>query len=212
MRRDIIQNWANKNNIEITQPQFEKLAAFQKRVLNVNEKMNLTAIKDDEGFAVKHIIDSLTLLPYIPENATVLDIGTGAGFPGIVLAIMRPDIRLSLLDSLKKRIQFLKDSLDMLGLNSVECLPHRAEEFARTGAKYDICTARAVARMDKLVKYALPLVRPGGILLAMKGADIVEEIEIAQKALAKHGGNIRNIDLVKISDDISRNIVAVNKL
>jgi len=211
MRKDIIEHWANENNVIINAQQFEKLAAFQKRVLMVNQQMNLTAIKDDVGFAVKHIIDSLTLLPYIPENATLLDIGTGAGFPGVVLGIMRPDIHLSLLDSLKKRIQFLKESLDMLGIDGVECIPHRAEELVRTGVKYDVCTARAVARMDKLVKYALPLVRPGGVLLAMKGADVAEEVENAKNVLSKHGGIIKNVDLIKIADDINHSIIVVEK-
>ena len=212
MRKDIIQNWAIQNGVNITNEQFEKFLAFQQKVLDANtSRMNLTAITSDEDFAVKHFIDSLTVLKYIPQGAAVLDIGTGAGFPGVVLGIMRPDIRLNLLDSLKKRIHFLEEVLDSLGLDKVECVPTRAEEWARVGVQYDVCTARAVAKMDKLAKYALPLVRPGGVLLAMKGSDVTQELEDAQAALVKYGGVVKSVDVVKISSEIEHSIVVVEK-
>ena len=210
MRQDIIQDWAAANHITISNEQFEQLAAFQQMVLDTNAKMNLTRITDDTEFAIKHIIDSMTLLPYIPQQSTVLDIGTGVGFPGVVLGIMRPDIQLSLLDSLKKRVQFLESSLDKLGIHA-ECIPVRAEEWARTGAQYEICTARAVAKMDKLVKYTLPLIRTGGSLLAMKGPDVTEELDLAKKSLTKLGGVIKNIDLIRLTDEITHSIIIIEK-
>lgn len=213
MREDIVKNWANKNDIHITQLQLEKLAKFQAHVIETNNTMNLTAITDSDGFAVKHIIDSLTLLPYIPTGASVIDVGTGAGFPGVVLGIMRPDINLSLLDSLKKRIRFLEASLVMLGLDEVKCIPERAEDWARTsGNVYDICTARAVAKMDKLLKYTLPLVNTNGMLLAMKGPDVNEEVDMAEKVLKKLGGIVKSVDKIEIEDGVWRSVVVVGRL
>ena len=213
MCKDIIEKWANQNGIYISNHQYEELAAFQQKVLEVNKKMNLTRITNDEEFAVKHFIDSMTLLPYIPPGATVLDIGTGAGFPGIVLGILRPDIRLELLDSLKKRVVFLEESLEMLGLaETVKCIPERAEDWAKTGAQYDVCTARAVAKMDKLLKYSMPLVRPGGVFLAMKGADVADELDSAEAALWKFDARIKTVKVVRLTDDISHSIVVVEKM
>jgi len=210
MRKDIISAWAVKNNIIVTEAQMAQLEKFQQCVLSANEKINLTTITDPADFAVKHFIDSMTLLPYIPQNATLADIGTGAGFPGIVLRVLRDDIHITLLDSRNKRIEFLRQTLDELNLQNTETLHARAEEWARTGARYDICTARAVAPMDKLAKSALPLlIKPGGVLLAMKSANISEELEKAKPALEKKGGIIEKIDTIEIAEGIIRSIVVV---
>ena len=212
MHKKTVEKWAIENGVTITPQQYEELAAFQKKVLDVNKSMNLTRITDPEEFAVKHFIDSMTLLPHIPYGATVLDIGTGAGFPGVVLGILRHDIRLELLDSLKKRVSFLEDALVMLGLDgTVNCIPYRAEDWARTGVEYDVCTARAVAKMDKLLKYAMPLVRPGGVLLAMKGADVGAEIDAARSTFVKYNSDVKLVKSVHLSDEITHSIVVVEK-
>ncbi|MCL1844319.1 MAG: 16S rRNA (guanine(527)-N(7))-methyltransferase RsmG, partial [Defluviitaleaceae bacterium] len=175
-------NWANSRGIEITPAQLDALAAYQQRVLDVNKYINLTAITDPADFAVKHFIDSLTLLPHLPHlphKTNLIDIGTGAGFPGMVLRIMRDDLHITLLDSTRKRVNFLRETSEQLGLPT-ESVHARAEDFAREhGAIFDICTARAVAGMDRLAGWALPLVRSGGAFLAMKGPDVAEELEKA---------------------------------
>ncbi|MCL2840423.1 MAG: 16S rRNA (guanine(527)-N(7))-methyltransferase RsmG [Defluviitaleaceae bacterium] len=211
MRTDIVKTWADRHHIEITDAQLAQLEAYQEKVLTVNQTMNLTAITDPVDFAIKHIIDSMTLLKYIPQGASLIDIGTGAGFPGVVLKIMRKDLQLTLLDGTNKRVEFLRQVVDMLALTEVECIHARAEEWARTGARYDICTARAVAALDKLAKFALPLVKSGGTFLAMKGAEVTDELEKAKPALIKKGGLIERVDIVEIAEGLTRTIVVVTK-
>lgn len=207
-----IKEWAVQNGVEVTTVQQQMLQAHQNMVLETNKHMNLTAITNPQEFAIKHIIDSLTLLPYIPHTATTLaDIGTGAGYPGLVLAIMRSDLHVTLLDSTRKRIDFLQETAKTLGLTNVECLHARAEELAPTGTKFDVCTARAVAGMDKLAKWVLPITKPGGIFLAMKGPNVQEELDAAQKILAKRGGTIQTVDKVEISAGILHSIVVVQR-
>jgi len=216
MRKDLIENWASNNGISVSPAQMEKLEALQNLVLKINERMNLTAIKTPEDFAVKHIIDSMTLLPYIKKNATVLDIGTGAGFPGIVLRIMRDDIMLDLMDSSIKRMDFIRYAVDELkisgpGRSRVEFIPARASDWAQVGAQYDICTARAVATLDKLVKQAVPLMEPDGLFLAMKGPDVTEELEKAKPALQKIGGFVDRVDIVEIAEGLKHSIVVIRR-
>jgi 16S rRNA (guanine527-N7)-methyltransferase len=212
MQKDIVTGWAKSNGLEVSEAQINALAAYQQRVLEVNQHMNLTAITADEDFAVKHIIDSFTLLPFIAENATLIDVGTGAGFPGLVLRIMRPSLRLTLLDSLRKRVNFLRETANMLGFSDVECVHARAEDYSKTNAcAFDIATARAVASLDKLAKWALPLVKENGVFLAMKGHDIDAEIEKAQPTIHKFGGHVEKVELVNISNRLTHSIVVIRK-
>jgi len=185
MRKDIVQNWLAQQGQSLTDKQLSNLARYQEMVLTA--PMNLTAIKTDEDFAVKHFIDSLTILPWVDrlaEDAKTIDIGTGAGFPGIPLKIARPGLRITLLDSLQKRVLFLRDVVAELGLADVDCVHGRVEDFGKQkGSKragsfaYDLAVARAVARLDKLLEYALPLLKPGGVFIAMKGPDVAQEIK-----------------------------------
>jgi len=211
MQADLVRKWASENEVAITDAQLAQLEQHQNMVLETNKYMNLTAITDPEEFAIKHIIDSLTLLSYISRGASLADIGTGAGFPGLVLAIMREDIHVTLVDSLRKRVFFLREVVNKLGLQNVECVHTRAEDLARVGKAFDICTARAVARMDKLVKWVLPATKPGGIFLAMKGPDISEELENAKPALEKQGGYVKRVDLVEIAPGLFHSIVVIEK-
>ncbi|MCL2385980.1 MAG: 16S rRNA (guanine(527)-N(7))-methyltransferase RsmG [Defluviitaleaceae bacterium] len=207
-----VNNWAQANGLEITEAQMNALTAHKNQVLTVNQYMNLTAITNEEDFAVKHIIDSLSLLPHISEGAKVIDIGTGAGFPGLVLRIMREDIKLTLLDSLRKRVNFLRETVDMLGLSNVECTHARAEEWAKKYPQaYDICTARAVASLDKLAAYALSLVKKGGIFLAMKGPEVSEELQKAKPALEKYRGSVENITIAELTPELRHSIITIRK-
>ncbi|MCL2197836.1 MAG: 16S rRNA (guanine(527)-N(7))-methyltransferase RsmG [Defluviitaleaceae bacterium] len=211
--REIIEKWTTANGLKVTAEQYATLEAYKARVLEVNQHMNLTRITETADFAVKHVIDSLTLLPYIGQGASVIDIGTGAGFPGMVLKIMRNDIKLTLLDSLRKRVNFLQETADILNLPDIECTHSRAEDRAKThGSAYDICTARAVASMDKLAAYALPLVKKGGLFLAMKGNDITEELENAKPTIKKHRGKVESVKSVKIVGVLTHTIVIIRKI
>jgi len=200
-----------KFGVEITSEQLSLLEAHQNMVLETNKHMNLTAITDIEEFAVKHILDSLTLLPYLKQGARLCDVGSGAGFPGIVLGIMRKDLHVMLVDSLRKRVTFLQSVVDRLSLTNVEAVHTRAEDLAREGISFDICTARAVARMDKLVKYALPITAPGGVLLAMKGPNVEEELEAALSKITKLHGAVERINKVELVQGLVHSIVVIRK-
>jgi len=210
MHRDIVLDWAKCNGITVAESRLDLLEAHQNFVLEVNKNMNLTAIIDETEFAVKHIIDSMTLLPYLSQGASLADIGSGAGFPGIVIKIMRDDLNVTLIESRQKKADFLKKAVDKLKIKA-EVFNSRAEDLPSMGIEFDICVARAVAPLDKLIKYALPLVRPGGLFLAMKGPEISGELEKAKPALLKKGGVIEKIDTVEITDGLKRSIVAIRK-
>jgi len=203
----IIKQWAAANGVAISQVQLELLARHKEMVLETNRYMNLTAITDPQDFDIKHIIDSLTLLPYIKSGDTLADVGTGAGFPGLVLAIMREDLQVTLIDSLRKRVFFLQGVVDALGLKNVTCIHTRAEDLARQGTTFDICTARAVASLDKLAKWVLPLTK--GKFLAMKGPGITDELTKAKPAIAKLGGQVVGIDSVEIAQGLTHTILTI---
>ena len=213
MQPDLVEKWTAQHGVAITDTQRKRLATHQDMVLEKNRYMNLTAITDPVEFAVKHIIDSLTLLPYIPPalGITLADVGTGAGFPGLALAIVREDLQVTLVDSLRKRIVFLQEVVAALGLQNVSCIHARAEDLTREGAAFDICTARAVARLDKLAKWVLPITKSGGTFLAMKGADVQAEVDEAKPVIEKLGGCVKAIDLVEIAPGLAHSVVMVEK-
>jgi len=209
MRKDLIIEWLACRNQILTDDQFAQLARFQEMVLTA--PINLTAIKTDEGFAVKHFIDSFTLLDYVDKqskDATYIDVGTGAGFPGIPLKIARPELDITLLDSLNKRVLFLRNVVDELGLQNMECVHARAEDI-RT--RYNVAFARAVANLPKLCDYVLPLVKPGGVFFAMKGPEVHEEIKNAKPVLDKFGAVIENVETVKIASGMKHTIIVIRK-
>ena len=174
--------------IEATDRQIEQFNTYFELLIETNKSLNLTAITDPHEVAVKHMVDSLSCLDehVFKEGATVLDLGTGAGFPGIPLAIMRPDLRITLFDSLQKRLRFLEGVISQLGLTNVVTLHGRAEETAKLSdyrEQFDIITSRAVARLAVLAEWSLPFGRVGGYLVALKGAAYEEELQEAKKAL-----------------------------
>ena len=173
--------------------QIEKFGIYYRLLIEWNAKMNLTAITEPREVAVKHIVDSLTALRGIEERDSLrlIDVGTGAGFPGIPLKIVRPDLQLTLLDSLKKRVHFLETVVEALGLEGAECLHGRAEEAARQSAlreRFDIAASRAVARLPVLAEYLLPFVRIGGTAIALKGLHSEEEAKESERAVKILGG------------------------
>ena len=203
----------------------EEIRAFQVYASMLKEKnkvMNLTAVDDDKGIAMKHFIDSLTLCPYIREEEkktnktlTFADVGTGAGFPGLPVKISCPELSVTLMDSLEKRLKFLNEVITALDLKDCSTVHSRAEDAGRNKKyreKYDIVTARAVAKLSVLAEYCLPLVKVGGVFLAMKSHSDEEENE-AQKAIALLGGTIEKTDSFKLpGTDMERTIIVVRKI
>ncbi len=172
---DILLNGCMRFDVELTQDNIKSFIAFKELLKEKNKVMNLTAITDDSEIAVKHFIDSITLIPIIKELGinNIIDIGTGAGFPGIPIKIVCPNIKVTLVDSLDKRVTFLKEVISELELEGVEAVHSRAEEIGRESIhreKYDFVTARAVASMPVLLEYCIPLTKTGGYFAAMKGS------------------------------------------
>ena len=202
--------------IELKEEQLEKFYLYMNILLEWNEKINLTAITNEEEIILKHFVDSLTINKYIEEGKSIIDVGTGAGFPGIPIKILREDLKVTLLDSLNKRINFLNEVIEKLDLKNIECIHGRAEEFGKNKnyrEKYDFATSRAVANMSTLSEYLIPFVKVGGKVLAMKGDKAEEELEEAKKAIKLLGGKVENIDNFYLPDsDIKRNIIIIKKI
>ena len=206
---------AKQIEIELTKEQIEKYYNYMNLLLEWNEKINLTAIIDPKEIILKHFVDSLTIAKYIKDDEKMIDVGTGAGFPGIPLSIVKENIDIVLLDSLNKRINFLEEVKENLKLENITTIHGRAEEFGKNKnerEKYDIATSRAVASLNILLEYLLPLVKVGGRAICMKGSNI-EEIENAKNALEILGGKIEKIEEITLpNSDIKRNIIIVKKV
>lgn len=190
---EILAARADEAGIPLTAEQIGQFSAYNEMLLDWNTRMNLTALTAPEDVAVKHIIDSLTAYDaaLFDGARTLIDVGTGAGLPGIPLAVYAPQLTVTLLDSLNKRVRFLTEVTAAMGLQNVRCIHARAEEAARTAehrAAYDIVVSRAVARLPVLLEYTLPFVRVGGTLLALKGRAYAEEQKEARRAAGVLGG------------------------
>ena len=190
---EILAARAAEAGIPLTAEQIEQFSVYHEMLLDWNTRMNLTALTAPEDVAVKHIIDSLTAYDaaLFDGARTLIDVGTGAGLPGIPLAVYAPHLTVTLLDALNKRVRFLTEVTASMGLQNVRCIHARAEEAARTAehrAAYDIVVSRAVARLPVLLEYTLPFVRVGGTLLALKGRAYAEEQKEARRAAEVLGG------------------------
>ena len=215
--REILISATADYKTQLTEENLSKFEVYYKLLKEWNEKINLTAITDADGVAVKHFVDSLSVLNYcnIPQNAKVLDVGTGAGFPGVVLKIVRPDIQLFLLDSLKKRFLFLDALLSELDLDA-EFLRGRAEEYGQDidlRESFDLVVSRAVAQLNTLSEYCLPFVKLSGRFIAFKGSGADEEIKSSKKAFQVLGGKLIKIHTFKLPfDGGSRSLVEIEKI
>ena len=183
-----------------TEANAEKFCRLTERMLAVNEQMNLTAIKDENAVILLHYADSLTAAALLPQNARVADIGCGAGFPCLPLAICRPDLSILALDSTEKRIRYVAETAELLGCDNLEAVSMRAEEGGKGcyREQFDVCTARAVAALPLLAELCLPYVKVGGSFLAMKGRKGEEELADAANAIKKLGGELAKLHTVPL--------------
>lgn len=199
--KKILEKVFNDKKIEINQEKIEKFDVFFDFLTKTNEKMNLTRIISPEDAAKKHFLDSIFCEKYIPKNSRVVDVGAGGGFPSIPLKIYRPDLEITMLDSVGKKVDFLNESVNLLSLKNCNGIHTRVEDFARTDAResFDVCVSRAVASLNTLLEYCVPLVKVGGLIIAFKGENAKIEIAEAKNAIEKLG--------IKLESDINYSVV-----
>lgn len=212
--KEIIEN-GKKIGLDIAEKEVQNLYKYMLLMLEWNKNVNLTAITEEKEIIYKHFIDSLSVNKYLTNKEKIMDIGTGAGFPGIPLKIFNEDLNFILVDSLNKRINFLEEVKNELNLNKLELVHARAEELAKNKnyrENMDIVVSRAVARLRILAEYMLPFVRKNGICICMKGPNIEEEIEESKKSLEILGGKIEKIEHIILPGDLERNIILIRKI
>ncbi|MCI8309426.1 MAG: 16S rRNA (guanine(527)-N(7))-methyltransferase RsmG [Clostridia bacterium] len=193
----------------------DKFYNYMKFLLDWNEKINLTAIKEENEFIVKHFVDSLIINNLVKDKDKIIDVGTGAGFPGIPLKLFNVEQKITLIDSVGKKIKVLNDVIEKLDLKYIEAIHIRAEDLARDNKYrecFDIAVSRAVANMSTLVEYLIPFVKVGGLIICMKGPKIDEELESSRSAINLLGGRVDYIENFNISGEFERNVIVIKKV
>lgn len=214
----IFENKLNALGIVLTETQKQQFDKFYELLVEWNKVMNLTGITDYEEVNEKHFVDSVSLVKAInlEKVDTVIDIGTGAGFPGIPLKIVFPHLKVVLLDSLNKRIKFLNEVINKLGLTDIKTIHGRAEDYAKQAEyreQFDVCVSRAVANLSTLSEYCIPYVKVGGMFIPYKSGEIDEEVQQAKKAIHILGGKLDEVIKFQLPDtEINRSFVKINKI
>lgn len=203
-----------KYNINLNDFQIEQFEKYFSMLIETNKVMNLTAITEEDDVAVKHFLDSALPEKFFPQNSTVIDIGSGAGFPALPLKIVRPDLKITMVDSLNKRIGFLNDVIKKLNIEGANAVHSRAEDFAKNNReKFDVAVARAVAPLNTLVEYLLPFVKVGGACIIYKSSKLAEELENSQKAIEILGAKVEKIEKYYIEEkELEREILILKKI
>ena len=215
---DILNGSSNNEGLKFNEKKYQQFMKYKDLIKEWNEKINLTAIKEDEEIVKKHFIDSIKVFKFkeLMNAKNIIDIGTGGGFPGIPMKIIKPEINIVLLDSLNKRIKFLNEVIMELQLKDIKAIHGRAEDFAQEvqyREKFDIAVSRAVANLTVLSEFCLPYVKVGGFFVAMKGPAVEEEIKSSKNAIRMLGGRIEHIEKVQIEDsDLNHNLVIISKI
>jgi len=216
--KEILISGAKNYGIELDDEKVEKFLKYIQLLKNWNEKINLTAITEDVEIIKKHFLDSISIVKsnLINDDISIIDVGTGAGFPGIPIKIIKPNTRVVLLDSLQKRVNFLNEVIQELKLEGIEAVHSRAEDAARSEKyreKFDIATARAVAHMSILTEYCMPFVKVNGHFVALKGPSIEEEINESKNAIGTLGGRLEKIIETTIPEyDVNHKLIIVEKI
>lgn len=216
--RELLINGAKQLDIHLSETQVEQFMQYKTLLQEWNEKMNLTAITEDREVITKHFLDCMTINKALPmnEQKTVIDIGTGAGFPGLVIKIAFPHLKVTLVDALKKRLTFLETVIKELGLTNIECVHSRAEDLGKNKEYregFDICASRAVANLAVLSEYTLPFVKVEGYLIALKGQKLDEELEQGQKAIQILGGQLEEVVHTGVPfTDLNHKIAKIKKV
>ncbi len=216
LNRDLFYSIINKFGVEVDAEAFERLDKYAEMLVETNKSFNLTAITELDEVTVKHFADCVSVLWKldIPKNAKVIDVGTGAGFPGLVLLLIRPDIDMTFIDSTKKKLGFIQNVLDQTGIKAT-VVHARAEEAGKSPQfreKYDFATARAVSNLTNLSEYCLPFVKKGGSFISMKAVSSDEEIENAAKAIKVLGGKIEHDYIFDLTENMPRRIIEIKKI
>lgn len=214
MNKDFLISELNKVGVELSEEAIQRFEAFEKNLLEWNSKVNLTAITDSDEIVLKHFVDSLSVLPYadFAEGASLIDVGCGAGFPSLPLLIARPDLKITFLDSINKKLMFIEDTLDKLGLDGT-VMHERAEVLGQDNEyreSFDYAVTRAVAPLNVLAEYCIPLLKDGGTYVSMKGTD--SEARLGMNAVKTLGGEIDNIISFELPNGDKRNLIFVKKI
>lgn len=201
--------------IELTENQIEQFYNYMNGILKWNKSINVTSITDEKMFIVKHFADSLTINRFVEDKKNLIDIGTGAGFPGIPLKIVNKNLKVTLIDSVNKKLNIIRDITADFNLENLEIIHTRAEDLANDieyREKYDIATTRAVSNLTTIAEYMLPFVKINGYAICMKGPNIRQELEDSKVAIEVLGGKLEKIESLNVGNELERNIILIKKV
>lgn len=206
----------NENKLEVYSDEIiKKFYNYMVAILEWNEKINLTAIKEPKEFIVKHFIDSLTISRLVADKKRIIDIGTGAGFPGVPLKIVNEELDVTLVDSVNKKLNVIKDAATKSNITGLNIVHSRIEDLANQQEyreKFDVVTSRALANMSTLVEYTIPFLKIGGVAICMKGPNFKDELDDAKNAIRILGGELVSIESLNVGEEYERNIIIIKKV